>query len=61
MTNIVIDTEKLKSEISKIKDVNKNLETILDHIKSDNELLKDFWETETSESVLRFFMKNSMT
>lgn len=55
MNNINIDTQKLTEEIAKLKSVNKNFEQIFSKVKSDTTLLKEFWDTRTSESVYESF------
>ena len=54
-TNIKINTVKLSSEISKLRDTKKTLEELSEIIKKDNNLLKDLWESRTSESVFESF------
>ena len=55
MTKININSEQLKNEIAQLKSSKKNLESIFNNIKNDTDILKDYWETETSESVFASF------
>ena len=57
MKNINIDTEKLNDEISKIEEVNRNFDTLFKKIKDETEVLKDVWDTGTSESVFESFQQ----
>lgn len=55
MTSIKIDTIKLSSEISKLKDAKKTLDELFGIIKKDNQLLRELWETRTSQKVFDSF------
>lgn len=55
MNNVYIDTDKLSEEIDKIKKVNTKLEEIFSQIKRNTDVLKDYWSTETSDSVFTSF------
>lgn len=55
MNNINIDTEKLNEQIAKLKTVTKNFEQIFSKVKNDTNLLKEYWDTTTSESVFESF------
>ena len=53
--NIDIDTEKLKIAINKQKSINEKMSQLFEKIKKNNELLKDSWNTKTSEIVFEDF------
>ena len=55
MNNINIDTEKLTEQIAKLKTVTKNFEQIFTRVKNDTNLLKEYWDSATSESVFESF------
>lgn len=55
MKNIDIDVETLKTQLEKLKNVEKNLEEIFLNVVSKNDSLKDYWSTKTSESVFGNF------
>jgi uncharacterized protein YukE len=53
--NVDIDTIKLQDEINKLRQIDKEMETLKNDIKKDTEDLKLFWNTKTSESVQESF------
>lgn len=55
MNNINIDTEKLTEQIAKLKTVTKSFEQIFTRVKNDTNLLKEYWDSATSESVFESF------
>ena len=54
-SNLNIDTSKLSMEIEKLGEVSKNLEELLSKLKNENSILRDNWETNTSEQVYNEF------
>lgn len=57
MNNLDIDTEQLQEKISRLKEINKTLEEIFKQIKDNTENLKDYWDTQASESVFTSFQE----
>ena len=55
MSRINVDTEKLSIQIDKLKAIEMKLNEILSIIKKDNVILKEVWETKTSEEVFENF------
>ena len=55
MSRINVDTEKLSIQIDKLKAAEMKLNEILSIIKKDNVILKEVWETKTSEEVFENF------
>ena len=55
MNNIEIDTSKLETEINKIIITNNLLKKLLEELQSDTNFLKDYWQTDVSESVYTSF------
>lgn len=55
MKNINIDVEALKTQLEKLKSVEKKLEEIFTNVMQNNDALKDYWSTKTSESVFGGF------
>ena len=55
MNNINIDTEKLTEQLAKLKTVTKSFEQIFNRVKNDTNLLKEYWDSATSESVFESF------
>jgi len=55
MNNIEIDTAKLESEIKKIVKTKEFYSELLDKLKTDTDLLKDYWDTDVSASVFSSF------
>lgn len=50
-----IDTEKLQEQLNRIIEERDKLNTLLENIKKETDILKDFWETKTSDSVFNNF------
>lgn len=55
LRNIGIDTNALNQQITNLKKERDNLNTILENIKKSNEVLRDSWDSKTSESVFNNF------
>ena len=55
LRNIGIDTNSLSQQITNLKKERNNLNTILENIKKSNEVLRESWDTKTSESVFNNF------
>ena len=55
MFNVDIDTEKLATEIEKVKKAKDYLKDVLDKIKKENDELKDYWSSKTATSVFEGF------
>ena len=55
MFNVDIDTEKLATEIEKVKKAKGYLKDVLDKIKEENDELKDYWSSKTATSVFEGF------
>ena len=55
--NINIDTEKLSEEVTNIKNVSSQLDQICEALKRENETLKDYWNSKTSENVFTSFQE----
>ena len=55
MTNLKIDTNALSDEVEKIKAKKERLSEIYDELKKNNEVLKDNWNSKTSEVVFNNF------
>ena len=55
MSQIKIDTEKLKNEINEIETSKKSLIEIFGVIKNDNVVLKEMWNSRTSDGVFENF------
>lgn len=50
-----INTEALSGDIEKIKKERENLINFLEGLKKNNNILRDYWETRTSEEVFENF------
>lgn len=53
--NLSIDSSKLTVEIEKLRKVSSDLEELLNKLKRENSILRDNWETRTSEQVYNDF------
>lgn len=52
---IELDTDKLQTEIDRLKNVKKNLDEIFEKVEKDTTNLKDIWESKTSDTVQEAF------
>lgn len=50
-----INTEALSNDIEKIKKERKDLIDLLEQLKKNNNVLRDYWETRTSEEIFTNF------
>ena len=57
MSYIGVNTEKLQDEIEKIKDIEGDFVKLSEIIKRDTDILKEYWQTDTSEDVYYNFDK----
>lgn len=55
MNEARIDTEALSQQIDRIVAKKEELKEILNNIKKENNIMRDYWETKTSESVFNNF------
>lgn len=54
-SNLNIDSSKLSLEIEKLNEVSRDLEDLLSKLKNENSILRENWETNTSEQVYSEF------
>lgn len=55
MSNVKINSELLNAEIEKLENVGKDIENLIANIRKENENLKEYWNTRTSEGVFTDF------
>ena len=55
MSDVKINSELLDVEIANLESVGKDIESLISRIRSENENLKEYWSTRTSDGVFTDF------
>ena len=51
MNNMRMNTEQLSNLTEQIREINKDFDNLFRQLKNDNEILKDYWISNTSETI----------